>query len=58
MRGLTLFGFVAMLGHKSNDQMLFDHYRSLARKSDAEKYFSVAPADEEHTIVEFRPLNR
>ena len=48
----------AMLGHKSSDQMLFDHYRSLARKSDAEKYFSIMPADEEHKVVEFRPLNR
>ena len=48
----------AMLGHKSNDQMLFDHYRSLARKSDAEKYFSIIPVDEEQKVVEFRPLDR
>lgn len=33
----------AMLGHKANDQVLFDSYRSLARKKDAESYFGIVP---------------
>lgn len=33
----------AMLGHRANDQVLFDSYRSLARKKDAEAYFAIAP---------------
>ena len=33
----------AMLGHKANDQVLFDSYRSLARKKDAEGYFGIVP---------------
>jgi hypothetical protein len=32
-----------MLGHRSNDQVLFDSYRSLARKKDAEAYFAIRP---------------
>jgi integrase len=34
----------AMLGHRANDQVLFDSYRSLARKKDAEAYFGIVPA--------------
>jgi len=34
----------AMLGHRDNDQVLFDSYRSLARKKDAEAYFGIIPA--------------
>lgn len=34
----------AMLGHKANDQVLFDSYRSLARKKDAELFFSITPS--------------
>jgi integrase len=33
----------AMLGHRANDQVLFDSYRSLARKKDAEVYFGIRP---------------
>jgi integrase len=33
----------AMLGHRANDQVLFDSYRSLARKKDAEAYFEIKP---------------
>ena len=33
----------AMLGHRANDQVLFDSYRSLARKKDAESYFAIQP---------------
>ncbi len=32
-----------LLGHKANDQVLFDHYRSLTTKADAVKYFSISP---------------
>jgi len=32
-----------MLGHRSSDQVLFDSYRSLARKKDAEAYFALSP---------------
>ncbi|MGB0371993.1 MAG: tyrosine-type recombinase/integrase [Opitutales bacterium] len=31
------------LGHKANDQVLFDSYRSLARKKDGEAYFKIKP---------------
>ncbi len=47
----------AMLGHKSSDQVLFDHYRSLARRSEGEKYFSILPANAKQTVVSFNPLN-
>ncbi len=47
----------AMLGHRSSDQVLFDHYRSLARRSEGEKYFSILPADEKQTVVAFKPLD-
>jgi len=33
----------AMLGHRANDQVLFDSYRSLARKKDAVAYFAIKP---------------
>ena len=33
----------AMLGHRANDQVLFDSYRSLARKKDAKAYFGSLP---------------
>lgn len=33
----------AALGHKANDQVLFDSYRSLARRKDGEAYFSIYP---------------
>jgi len=33
----------AMLGHRANDQVLFDSYRSLARKKEADAYFGIRP---------------
>jgi len=33
----------ALLGHKANDQVLFDHYRALTPKAEAEKYFALVP---------------
>ena len=33
----------SLLGHKSNDQVLFDHYRALTTKAEAEKYFAIIP---------------
>lgn len=32
-----------MLGHRANDQVLFDSYRSLARMKDGKAYFSIRP---------------
>lgn len=31
------------LGHKASDQVLFDHYRALATKKQAEAYFGIVP---------------
>jgi len=36
----------AALGHQANDQVLFDSYRSLARKKDGEAYFSIMPPND------------
>ena len=47
----------AMLGHRSSDQMLFDHYRSLASRTEGEKYFSILPANAEQSVVAFNPLD-
>ena len=32
------------LGHKANDQVLFDHYRALATRALAERYFGIKPS--------------
>ena len=32
-----------LLGHKASDQVLFDHYRALATKAQAEAYFAIRP---------------
>ncbi len=40
-----------LLGHKSNDQVLFDHYRALATKEQGEAFFSIVPP--ESKLVEF-----
>jgi integrase len=42
-----------LLGHKSNDQVLFDHYRALAKKEDGRKYFAIKPASSAAKIVGF-----
>jgi integrase len=41
------------LGHKASDQVLFDHYRALAKKSDGEKFFAIKPAASAAKIVKF-----
>lgn len=32
-----------LLGHAATDHVLFEHYRALARREDAERYFSLTP---------------
>ena len=41
------------LGHKSNDQVLFDHYRALATKEQGEAFFSILPPKSDSNLVEF-----
>jgi|TARA_B110000037_G_scaffold115537_1_gene132723 integrase len=41
------------MGHKSNDQVLFDHYRALATKEQGEAFFSIVPPKSESKLVEF-----
>lgn len=41
------------LGHKASDQVLFDHYRALATKAQAEAYFAITPPAESAKIVKF-----
>jgi integrase len=41
------------LGHKSSDQVLFDHYRALATKEQGEAFFSIVPPKSESKLVEF-----
>jgi hypothetical protein len=41
------------LGHKSNDQVLFDHYRALATKEQGEAFFSIVPPKTASKLVEF-----
>ncbi len=42
-----------LLGHKASDQVLFDHYRALAKKETATKYFSIRPPASAGKIVRF-----
>lgn len=42
-----------LLGHKASDQVLFDHYRALATKANAEAYFGVRPPVDAAKIVRF-----
>lgn len=39
------------LGHRASDQVLFDHYRALATKEQAERFFALKPAKTENNIV-------
>lgn len=39
------------LGHRASDQVLFDHYRALATKEQAELYFAIKPEKVESKIV-------
>ena len=42
-----------LLGHKASDQVLFDHYRALATKAQAEAYFAICPPATAAKIVSF-----
>jgi len=42
-----------LLGHKASDQVLFDHYRALATKTQAEAFFAIRPPAEAGKIVRF-----
>ena len=41
------------LGHKQGDGVLFAHYRALATKKQAEKYFGIVPPANANKVVEF-----
>ena len=41
------------MGHKTGDDVLFDHYRNLATKADAEAYFNLLPSTSKLKIVQF-----
>ena len=43
----------ALLGHRGDDQVLFDHYRSLATKKDGKRYFSITPASINSKLIAF-----
>lgn len=43
----------SLLGHKSSDQVLFDHYRALTSKEAAEQYFAILPEPSGEVIVPF-----
>lgn len=42
-----------LLGHKTSDQVLFDHYRALATKAHAKAYFSIHPPASTGKVVRF-----
>lgn len=42
-----------LLGHKASDQVLFDHYRALATKEQAQAYFAITPPADAAKIVKF-----
>jgi len=44
-----------LLGHKSSDQVLFDHYRALATKAQAEAYFAIVPPANAEKVARFVP---
>ena len=41
------------LDHKADDTVLFDHYRALTTKNEAEKFFGITPKAEATKIVSF-----
>ena len=41
------------MGHKTGDDVLFEHYRSLAKKDEAKEYFNIFPKVEQPKIVQF-----
>lgn len=42
-----------LLGHKASDQVLFDHYRALATKAQAEAYFLILPPTRDSKVITF-----
>lgn len=42
-----------LLGHKASDQVLFDHYRALATKTQAEAYFAIRPPANAGIVLKF-----
>jgi len=42
-----------LLGHKANDQVLFDHYRALVTKEQGERYFALYPPKTESNLLRF-----
>ncbi len=42
-----------LLGHRANDQVMFDHYRALATKDAAQKYFAIRPPATAGKVVQF-----
>jgi len=41
------------MGHKTGDDVLFEHYRSLATHADAKAYFDIRPLLENSHIIKF-----
>ena len=41
------------LGHRQGDNVLFEHYRALATKKQAEKYFGIVPPANANKVVKF-----
>jgi integrase len=41
-----------LLGHRGGDEILFAHYRDLAGKETAEKYFAILPSDKPGQILQ------
>ena len=41
------------MGHKTGDDVLFEHYRSLAKKDEAKEYFNIFPKVEQPKIIQF-----
>jgi len=41
------------MGHKTGDDVLFDHYRNLATKNDAKAYFALFPAINDSRTIRF-----
>lgn len=42
-----------LLGHRASDQVLFDHYRALATKEQAERYFALVPSVSSTNLLSF-----
>jgi integrase len=42
-----------ILGHKSDDNVLFSHYRALATKAQGESFFSILPIPEAGAVIRF-----